>query len=504
MDGWAPADRAPATLSEGTCCAVQSQVNPESESTTYVSNITTDLPQLRAQAIAQYQAGNLTDALSLLEQVVVLSPSDWQAWNMLGAVHGIQARFADCEACCRKAIELQPAIFSTYNNLGNALKSQNRTAEARQAYRRALEINPDYPEALNNLGNLERDYGATDDAKALFLKAIQLRPDYAQAYNNLGNVYRDEGDFDGAMTTYKKALEYSPNYLDALVNLGIVYQLEERTTDAIGCYRRTLAIDPDNQDAMFNLGVALLIQGDTHSSEQCLARVLEKDPSHINANYFLSAIRSERTPERSPREFVTSLFDTYAGTFDKHLVKDLEYRIPSRLYELFTSCAGTGSKLSLLDLGCGSGLSGEAFKEVACHMEGVDLSPKMIEKARARHIYDKLHVDDLLELLSDRSATYDLIVAADVFVYIGKLNDLFFATASALRAHGYFCFSIERHTGEQPYVLRQSGRYAHSLDYIESLIHQADFDLKATAPAIIRKERGTPIQGDIFLLQVNK
>jgi predicted TPR repeat methyltransferase len=472
--------------------------------TVNVSNTPIDLAQLRTQAITLYRAGDLDAARLLLEQVVAGAPDDWEAWNMLGALHGMQSSFAACEACCRQVITLQPAAFSTYNNLGNALKFQGKFTEARQAYDTALKINPHYPEALNNLGNLEREQGAPGTARALFLKALQLRPDYAQAHNNLGNTYRDEGDFEDAAIAYRKAVAANPGYPDALINLGIICQLQDNITEAIDCQQRALAIAPKSLNAMFNLGTALLIAGEVAQAEHCFTQVLALDPAHTGAGYFLSTIRGESVPEQSPRDLVINLFDSYAGTFDRHLVNDLGYSIPSQLFALYSDSAAPSRKLSILDLGCGTGLSGEAFRATACRMEGVDLSPRMIDKATARNIYDELHVADVLEIVSTRTRRYDLVVAADVFVYIGALANLFHAVRGVLNPDGCFCFSIERQDGEGAYSLRQSGRYAHSVVYIETLAGAVGFRPLAMRPTVIRNERGTPIQGNIFILQADE
>ena len=45
---------------------------------------------------------------------------------------------------------------------------------------------------------------------------------------------------------------------------------------------------------------------------------------------------------------------------------------------------------TMLDLGCGTGLAGEAFRPHVDWLEGVDLSPGMIAQARKKTIYDRL------------------------------------------------------------------------------------------------------------------
>ena len=67
----------------------------------------------------------------------------------------------------------------------------------------------------------------------------------------------------------------------------------------------------------------------------------------------------------------------------------------------------------------------------------------MIEKARARGLYDELHVAEAEAALRQWPLRFDAIVAADVLLYFGELAPLLAAAAAALRPAGIFAFSIE-------------------------------------------------------------
>ena len=60
----------------------------------------------------------------------------------------------------------------------------------------------------------------------------------------------------------------------------------------------------------------------------------------------------------------------------------------------------------------------------------------MIEKARARDIYDNLSIGDIETALSGR---YDLVVAADTLVYLGDLSPVFAAVSAHLERQDFFC-----------------------------------------------------------------
>lgn len=460
-----------------------------------------NVPGLRSDALEAWKRGDLHRARLCLEQVVATSPADSQSWNLLGAVCGMLGLHTDCEQACRKVILLQPGAYTTWGNLGNALRFQGRLDEAREAYQKALAIQPGYHEALNNLGNLEREAGNPDRARHLYQEAIRYKPDYAQAHNNLGNLYKDSGDLDSAGKSYREALRLLPAYPDALVNLGIIYQLNEDFPQAQSCYEQALVLQPDHRDAQFSLGMVLQICGEKDAAERCFRRTLDLDPEHTNARYFLASIDGNGVPVTAPQRYVIELFDTYADRFDEHLVGHLQYHIPERLFTLAHRHIGSGKVLDILDLGCGTGLSGQAFYSICRHLVGVDLSPRMITKARERSIYDELHATELMSVLETGSSRFDLVLSTDVFIYIGDLGEIFLATSRNLRPGGWFCFSVETADSGQDFVLRTSGRYAHADAYIERLASQNGFAILESKATAIRMERGGAIPGRMFVMR---
>jgi predicted TPR repeat methyltransferase len=216
----------------------------------------------------------------------------------------------------------------------------------------------------------------------------------------------------------------------------------------------------------------------------------------------LAALGAAPVSETAPAEFVVELFDSYANRFDEHLVKELEYRTPEYLNRVLRSALGENARsLHIIDLGCGTGLCGPLLRDIAASMVGVDLSPKMIEKAEQRGVYDRLVVGDITAELESTQAAYDLIVSADVFIYIGNLAPVFAASGKALKPGGLFAFSVEAGEEGAQYVLRTSGRYAHSMDYVRSLAAGVGLTEVSVEDVVLRKEKGLPMAGHIFLFR---
>ena len=200
-----------------------------------------------------------------------------------------------------------------------------------------------------------------------------------------------------------------------------------RLPEAIGELQRTLRLDHESADARLALGRAWLAAGEGEKALDAFARLSGVDGEAALARAMLARPRSDAG-------YVRHLFDQFATDYDVRMISQLGYAAPGILRELAAMVLGPREGLAILDLGCGTGLSGMAFKDMARRLDGIDLSPVMIEKAHARRIYDHLAVGDI-EAAPD--GDYDLLLAADTLVYLGDLtsNPCRRRTQPALRRH---------------------------------------------------------------------
>lgn len=214
--------------------------------------------------------------------------------------------------------------------------------------------------------------------------------------------------------------------------------------------------------------------------------------------HILAAWIGWRSP-RAPRAYVRDLFDEYAGRYDRHLLHDLGYAAPN-LVRVAVGERLAGRKAAVADLGCGTGLCGPLFRPVAAQLVGVDLSPRMLAQARRRGIYDELVEGDLVVFLEGRPAGFDLLIAADVLVYIGDLGPLLRAAAAALRPGGLAALTVEAADTDGDYVLRRTGRYAHGGGYLAATAAEAGLAVLSSQRAVVRREGGEPVWGIVALL----
>ena len=281
----------------------------------------------------------------------------------------------------------------------------------------------------------------------------------------------DEGDFHTAAEVLEQALERAPDWAAPWFALGEARARLGDVDAAAEAFRAALRCDPaDSQGAMARL--ALIGRGDA--------------------------------PPDLPQAYVARLFDEYAPRFEAHLTERLGYRGPALIAEALSAAAPGRRFAHALDLGCGTGLMGEALTSRVDHLTGLDLSPAMIEKARERGLYDALIVADATALMRrEPPAAFDLVVAADTLVYIGDLAALFGAVTTALTTDGLFAFSVETIEGEG-FELGASMRFAHSRPYIEATACAAGLSPVLIRPASTRREAGRDTPGLICVFETTE
>lgn len=269
----------------------------------------------------------------------------------------------------------------------------------------------------------------------------------------------NEGDFAAARELMREAMARVPDWVAGWVRLGEIAARAGEAEHAQAAFEQALSFDPED---------------------------------HFGASLRLDLLRPVTLTDRSPAAHVTSLFDQYAAKFETSLVDKLGYRIPELLASLLPSHLG-----KVLDLGCGTGLMGQAISGRFDEIAGYDLSSGMLAEAKRKGIYQRLEQKDLLELeLTDER--FDLIVAADVFIYIGALEKVISWVAGALAPNGIFAFTVEE-GHERGYSLLKSHRYAHSKVYLDELLNAAGFERFDVRPTTIRKDRGEEIRGLVVI-----
>lgn len=404
------------------------------------------------------------------------------------------------EPIYEKVLEVEPDHVDALHFLGFLRHQQGRDEEGIELIRRALERRPDYADARNNLGNILRENDRLAEAEVEYRRALADAPRHSGAWNNLGTILRRRGDMEGAIAAYRKSLDISANDPFAWLNLGNAYRAGGRGDDATEAYREVLRRKPDELQAYVNLGQVLYTLGRTEEAAVVYREWLAQEPENPVAQHMLAACTGDGVPGRASDDFVRKTFDAFSSVFDETLGR-LKYRAPQLVAEVVAEeRERAGRPLDVLDAGCGTGLCGPLLRESAGRLAGVDLSEKMVEKARARRVYDDLSVAELVAHLGSLAPAFDAVVAADVFVYFGELGPVFRATAAAMRPGGIFVFTTELVTDEEApdgFRLRPHGRYCHAPAYLEARLRDAGLEVVSLREAHVRLEAGDPVSGTL-------
>lgn len=414
--------------------------------------------------------------------------------------------------CCRNRLAVKGGANVTHMFAkASQLYQQGKYQEAERQCLAVLAQDAQHAEALHLLGVIALAAQQCDVAEMLLNKSLASE-ESAATYNDLGLVYATKGESEQAIETYKKALELDPTLDHAYCNLGVSLLSKEELGQAEDCFLQALKHNQYSKDAYGNLAnlkhhqkqykeaMEYIIKAEALSSQDSQIALLKKSIAHM------LAAQEGNTTDHAPEEYVARMFDEYADHFDEHLQETLSYQTPKKLAQVIRDMfdEGNASVESILDLGCGTGLAIEALQDFGIQGQeviGVDLSEKMLEKARSRGGYTELQQEEVLTFLEHAKQQYQLIIAADVFVYIGKLEEIFAAASKRLQTEGLFAFSIEDGVDQPPFTLRSTGRYAHALSYIEELAKENNLAMIVKAKECIRKDHEQLIPGYLIILQ---
>jgi predicted TPR repeat methyltransferase len=289
----------------------------------------------------------------------------------------------------------------------------------------------------------------------------------SEAWYNLGICLRDEGDLAQAAEQFRTAIEQQPTFLRAYETLGqLLYRL-----------------------------------GDFARAAEVYGAWLAREPDNPVARHMAAATSGTNTPPRADDRYVASLFDRYASAFDDKLLH-LGYRAPELVASALAQHHDPSARsASILDAGCGTGLCGPLLRPLCRRLVGVDLSGKMIEKAKARGGYDELNVGELCEYMRSRPEQFDAIASADTLIYFGGLEEVCQSARRALRAEGVFVFTVEALLDESadPHRLQMHGRYTHRDSYVQAVLEENGFSMMQLQRETLRMERLQEVTGYLVM-----
>lgn len=378
-----------------------------------------------------------------------------------------------------------------------------RFSDAERHFLASLEAVPGRPSTLINLAATQLRLAQPAAALASADAALAAEADSADALLHRATALLQLGRLEAALGAFDRLLALASGAASAWRGRAQTLGRLGRPDQALAGFERVLAIDPTDAEAWSGSGSALRELQRLDAAAHAFREALRHGAGHDLHAYYLASVEGRSAPPTAPRDYVQGLFDAYADEFDSHLVGGLHYAAPRRLVEGLIEL-GRGPYRSAVDIGCGTGLCGPLVRPLTERLVGVDLSARMLARARRLDVYDGLENADAVEYLNRADARHDLVLATDVFIYIGDLAPIFAAARAAMDL-GVFCFSVEvLAPGRGEFALHPTLRYAHSEAYLKRLAAAHDFHLLAANERPVREEQGTSVPGLFVYLGVGR
>lgn len=511
-----------------------------------------DIQTLLQQALRHHQQAQFHLAEDLYRQVLQLDAQQFDAWHLLGVISQQKGDYDSAVQLFGKALSIDASQAKLHCNLGSSLQALGRSEDALACYERALALQSDYAIVWNNRGNALRSLGQIAAALDSFDHALSHNNSTPGTWINRGLCLQESDQDELAILDFKQALTLAPHNMDALFAQGVSLQKLGHVQAALDIYTQALNVGVPQErkryaalqinrsilfnklgqhaEALLSLNLALeatpesskvwqqlghthRLCGDNTSALHAYRQALDfctqqpntetetESEQEAQLRFFLASLGQTDIPAAAPPAYVKELFDQYASHFDQHLHQQLAYQVPQLIWQALQKTGHTQTQRNTLDLGCGTGLCAAFLRPISQRLTGVDLSPKMLAQADKLQAYDALVCDELLHYLSAAPSTaFDLIVAADVLVYLGALETLFERVHAHLQKDGVFAFSVEESVQEDV-RLNLNQRYAHSAAYLRQLAQRTHFEVVSLERHAGRQEAADAVMSLIVVLR---
>ncbi len=367
-------------------------------------------------------------------------------------------------------------------------------------FEQALRHAPGRPSVLMNLGVSCVQLGRFEQADECMRQALTADASQCDAWMAWGVATMALGDWPQALHCHEQARALGADGAQFCLGWGQCLAHEGRLSQALQAFDQALTHDPELAEAWSQMAHVQRDMGQTAQAIASYQRALQLGADPELHRYYLAALSPQQPVVNAPAAYVEKLFDQYAHDFEAHLVGQLGYQGHSMLLQQLP--ADPASRFEQVwDLGCGTGLCGPLIRPRADHLRGVDLSSAMVGKAQTLGVYDSLHAQDLVTFLQQATTMADLVLAADVFIYVGWLDAVFEALSSRVRPGAWLAFTVEEADPGFEVQLHSSLRYSHALPYLQKLAAEHGWRWAKVHRAPLRLDQAKTLMGAYVYLQ---
>lgn len=443
------------------------------------------------------QSARHEEAAALLEPLARSSPERVDVAVNLSVALRNCGRSEEALEVARRASSLAPQHLSAWNALGLAALQLDRAEEACAAFENGLRLAPAHPALTLHHAHALRRLGRHVEAGAAYEGMVTANPALVEGWRGLGQTQAALGHADAALRSRARARQLAPHDQEIALEHAVALLQAGRVHDAVQGLQQATQANGDDAQAWAWLGRAHLKQGDLSQARTAFEHAHALDPRDATIAH-LHAASSGTLPEDVESEYIRRLFDDFADRFEDTLVGHLAYDTPQRMKEFLRRHAADSAS-TVLDLGCGTGLMAQQLARSGRFVDGVDLSSRMLARAREKRIYRALHEAEAGAFLRGTSAQWELMVAVDVLNYLPDLRPLFAAAWPRVASAGSFAFTIERSGGNRTELQAVTARYRHVVENVVAELDDAGFVDVVHEDVVLRMESGQPVAGALML-----
>lgn len=479
-------------------------------------------------------------AAKVYQDILAHHPAQCIPMNNLANIYLSQGKTEIAVNLLQKAICVHPQYSDAYFNLGLAFAQTNKPSflffktamdlghrqapyqvaqhyekqrsleDAKQAYQLMIQHFPNHALGHHGLARTLLSLDEDEEAIGHFIQAQRIDPTIPHLMENIATYYHVKGMHANAIEYWSKTPKTDENIVDIHYNTAVAYQYLNRHEDALEYFQNVLSLEPNHTHTHMNIAAIALQNNQITAALQHYETAQRLDPKNADIDFIISALKKQTTKQKqAPKGYVANLFDQYAGHYDEHLVNMLRYQLPEKIELILYEQFKPNSDLSILDLGCGTGLMAPLLTPFAKTLIGVDLSQNMLAKADSRQQYTQLHQSDCLEYLQknhtdpQQSTTeYELITAAELFPYIGDLSPLLLEAINSLSPNGIIIFSVETTIETEQFQLSQNARFQHNPNWITQLvIGHTQAEIVESTPVTLRLHQSKAVPGQLFVVK---
>jgi len=467
---------------------------------TYQNDVKLDPSDARAHHhLAMYysRCNDYPMAVNHFEAALSAAPDFIDAHYHAGILFFKHEKWEKAQAQFLSVLRLDEKHIYAHFYSGALLLQVDKLNEAEQHFQFVLAINPDHAPALVNLGVLELKREAGQIAISYFTQALVLDSKNLEARRNLAATFMHYDRFENALVHYDELQKINALEIEDLYNMGVANAALGQLSTAIDYYQQVIAQHDTHSSALNNLAAIYIRLGQRSEAIALLQRALQVNQGDSASQFMFDVLTNNKKNPAASHEYVRHLFNNYALYYEQHLQKILRYSLPEQSLEILRSLHVQKFQ-HVLDLGCGTGLSGILLRNHSIQMTGVDLSHKMLMQARSKNVYDCLIEKDIISFLRDDPHHYDLIQALDVLPYFGELEELFDAIVPRMTENGLLVLSAEI-SEKLPWVIQDSMRFCHSSGYIQLLLTTLGLQLLHQSQGVARKENDQNLYAHIIV-----